>query len=124
MRRSPLQVHTSAPLDRVLHQMLRHPDENVPVVEADGRYAGLILASELPDTPDGSAAAASDLMHADAPVLSPSDGLPEALRAFQSTPLNSLPVVNPATGALCGIVSRTELYRTGILLLRKAVARD
>ena len=124
MRRSPLQVHTSAPLDRVLHQMLRHPDENVPVVEADGRYAGLILASELPDTPDGSAATASDLMHADAPVLSPADGLPEALRAFQSTPLNSLPVVNPATGALCGIVSRTELYRTGILLLRKAVARD
>lgn len=124
MRRSPLQVHTSAPLDRVIHQMLRHPDENVPVVDASGRYAGLILASELPGTPDGPGLTAADLMHADAPVLSPSDGLPEALRAFQSTPLNSLPVVSSASGALCGIVSRTELYRTGILLLRKAVARD
>ena len=123
MRRSPVLVHVSAPLDRVLHQMLRHPDENVPVVDAQGCYAGLIVASELPDDVGGNPPCAGDLMHTDTPALSPSDGMPEALRAFQGTPLNSLPVVDPATGALCGVVSRTELYRVSTLLLRKAISR-
>ena len=59
------------------------------------------------------------LLQAGVPVLSPAEGLPG-----EATLLNSLPVVNPATGAFGGIVSRTELYRTGILLLRKPVARD
>ena len=123
MRRSPVLVHVSAPLDRVLHQMLRHPDENVPVVDAQGCYAGLIVASELPDDVGGNPPCAGDLMHTDTPALSPSDGMPEALRAFQGSPLNSLPVVDPATGALCGVVSRTELYRVSTLLLRKAISR-
>lgn len=123
MRRSPMLEHTSAPLDRVLHQMLRHPDENVPVVDAQDRYVGLIVASELPTDDGGNPPCAGSLMRADVPALSPSDGMPEALRAFQNTPLNSLPVVNPATRALCGVVSRTELYRICTLLLRKATTR-
>ena len=121
MRRSPLRVATSTPMERVLHQMVRFPDENVPVVDESGRFAGVLAAEDIadsaPDTPAGS------LMRTDIPRLSPTDGIPEALAAFRSTPLNSLPVVHPGSHALFGIVSRTELYRTSALLLRKELSR-
>lgn len=117
-RPASMQVHESAPMDRVLRVMLRHPGENVPVAHADGSFAGLVLnGAKLPA--QGNAASA---MRRDIPELTPGMGLPEALGLFARTRLDSLPVV-AKNRRLLGMVSRAELYQTTALMMRKELAR-
>ena len=123
MRCSPVRVHADASVEPVLRAMLRHPGENVPVEDAEGRYVGLILHSKM-ETTSTPAESAAALMAPDVPTLSPGMSLPVALELFSHAAPDSLPVVAPEDGHLLGLVSRSELYRVTALMLRKEMARQ
>lgn len=122
LRRPSAKVLAGDPLDCVLRVLLRHPGGNVPVEDADGRYLGLIRNTKVEH--GTGAGCAADLMDPTVPVLEPGMSLPQALELFSHAEPNSLPVVQPGTGRLLGMVSRTELYHTTALMLRKELAES
>ena len=117
MHRAPARLHTDAPADRVNRALRLHAGEGIPVTAPNGCYAGMLY--ELT-----AAATAGEMMQTDVRPLSPADDIPAALAVFSRTPSRcaALPVTDPATGCLCGLVSRAELYQTAALLLRKELA--
>lgn len=119
-RPASVQVHGNTPMERVMRAMLRHPGENVPVTDEKGCLAGLVPCSQNSWKETDAASAAMDR---DVPVLTPEMSLPAALETFAHTPLDSLPVVR-ANRQLLGMASRSELYQTTALMLRKELARS
>lgn len=121
MHPHPFCVCEDVPLSRMEHLLLRHPGECIPVVTAQGQLCGIIPAG-LSETETEGAITAGKLMRSELPGLTSETRLPEALSAFNTTTADSLPVVTPETGQLCGSVSRDELYRTVALLMRRELA--
>lgn len=117
MHRAPACLHTTVPAAGVARALTLHAGEGIPVTTPNGCYAGMLY--ELT-----SAATAGEMMQTDIRPLSPADDIPAALAVFSRTPSRcaALPVTDPATGRLCGLVSRAELYQTAALLLRKELA--
>ena len=112
MRRRPQTVGPATPFERVLKILGETESDLLPVVDSEGRLAGVISYDEvknaLYDPILRGVVIAKDLtIPVDAP-LSPEDGLPEALEKMDSRRLPSWPVVED--GILRGMVRRSDLY--------------
>lgn len=116
---SPQHVPTVRPEARfaeVVDRLSKTGYHGLPVVEQDGRYAGMVsleevlLASRIPLV--DSAIIAADLMRSDVPPLRPDDRLDHAVELFARSDRLVLPVVDgtPAQRVV-GIVRRADISR-------------
>ena len=118
VERSPVLVaNTSQPIGDVAQNLEHSPEFVVPVVN-DGRFIGVVTASDLAGAlithPEMSI---GDLVQPASLILNRSDSLEEAAvkMADPQTPL--LPVVDPDNGALLGILTRRDVlnaYRSRV----------
>jgi len=117
--KSPQHVPTVGPEARfaeVVDRLSKSGYQGLPVVEQDGRYAGMVsleevlLASRMPLV--DSAIIAEDLMRGDIPPLRPEDRLDRAVELFAMSDRLILPVVDgtPAQRFI-GIVRRADISR-------------
>jgi tRNA nucleotidyltransferase (CCA-adding enzyme) len=112
MSSDPQMVTADAPVDDVARRMQRYGYEGYPVVR-DGKLVGLLnrravdraLAHKLHLT-------AASLMEAGAITVQPDDSVEHLQRVMTETGWGQIPVVNPETGDIVGIVTRTDLLKT------------
>ena len=132
MTREVVTVANQASFKEIAATMAEHRVSAVPVLDADGRVAGivseadLLLKGEFPDGPPGrrlfqghrqrverakaAGDTAAELMTAPAVTVDPDASVTEATRLLHRHGIKRLPVVDPA-GPLLGIVSRADLLR-------------
>jgi CBS-domain-containing membrane protein len=96
-------------LDRVGHDI----NSDVQVVDDNGMVLGVITMADLARVARdqhevGDLVVAADLAVA-TEVVMPQDSLLSAIQKFQNRSLNALPVLDPETGKLLGVVSRTNI---------------
>ena len=102
-----------------------HRDQSLfPVVDDAGMYVGVLTTADLGAVARAGHALddvliAADVAHASA-TLAPNDSLLAAVRQMGVRGDASLPVVDPSTGALRGVVSRSQILG----LYERAVARS
>jgi CBS domain-containing protein len=107
-------VDPSVPFKRCLDVMRIHEVSAVPVVDSEGKLAGMLseadlmrhLEHERPALP----AVAADLMTRDVVTVDPAASIAAAARLMIDRHVKSLPVVD-ATGRVTGIVSRVDVLR-------------
>ena len=112
MSSDPQLVTADAPVEDVARRMQRYGYEGYPVVR-DGKLVGLLnrravdraLAHKLHLT-------AASLMEAGATTVQPDDSVEHLQRVMTETGWGQIPVVNPETGDIVGIVTRTDLLKT------------
>jgi len=102
---------------------LGHRDQSLfPVVDAAGDFIGVLTATELGQAARAGTALDTLLVAADvaepSEALAPDDSLLEAVRRMGVRGEASLPVVDPTTGRLVGVVTRTRI----LALYERAVA--
>jgi len=117
--KSPAEVPSVCPEARFSEVVARlnsadYPE--LPVVDQEGRYLGMVsleevlLASRIPLA--DAAIIAADLMYSEVPPLKPNDRLDVALELFVRDNRMVLPVVDdPPTQRILGIVKRTDISR-------------
>ena len=114
-------VAESASLDLLLAHLGRGAYTDLPVVDEEHRLVGIITLADLGrlagnrDVPPGLVAA--DVV-AEAESVTPDDSLLDAVRRMGVRGTPSVPVVDPATGRLLGVVSRAHV----LALYERAVA--
>lgn len=125
-------VNAFTPFKDIVRCMQEHRVSAVPVVDEDGCVLGIVSEGdlilkedpELEGAPrllegvrrrhDRSKAAglvASEIMSAPVITIAPGASLGEAARLMHRRAVKRLPVVDPASGQIVGIVSRTDLLK-------------
>ncbi len=112
MSRDPQLIAADAPVEEVARRMQRYGYEGFPVVR-EGKLIGLLnrravdraLAHKLHFT-------AASLMEAGEITVQPEDSIEHLKRVMTETGWGQIPVVHPETGAILGIVTRTDLLKT------------
>ena len=106
-------VLLTARFEEIARLFLQARQEEVYVMTAEGAYAGAISLHDIkPYLNDASIAShviAGDLLRDDVPPVSMMAPLAEALRLFAQHAGQTLPVVEPVTGQLTGIVVKNDL---------------
>jgi CIC family chloride channel protein len=118
----PVVVREGEPVATLLGH-IGHRDQSVfPVVDEEGTYIGVLTTADLGAVARAGHALDDVLVAADvatpSATLSPGDSLLEAVRRMGVRGDASLPVVDPATGRLLGVVSRSQV----LSLYERAVA--
>lgn len=112
-RKQASEVFRTARFDVIAKEFLQSRHEEIYVTFADGRYAGAISLHDIkPHLSDAAVAAhviAEDLLREDIPKIAPQATLAEALRVFALHPGQTLPVVDPETSLLTGILIKNDL---------------
>ena len=105
-------VADSASLDLLLAHLGRGAYTDLPVVDEEHRLVGIITLSDLGRLA-GTRDVPPDLVAADvatpAESVTPADSLLEAIRRMGVRGTPSIPVVDPGTGRLLGVVSRAHV---------------
>ncbi|RMH73451.1 MAG: chloride channel protein [Gemmatimonadetes bacterium] len=117
------------PVANILHYVEEHRSDNFPVVDAAGKFAGMISFQELRDVflrkELHQFLIASDIAVRDTITLSPQLSLLEALYAFEIRNQEVLPVVGEQDASqVVGLVSRSDImsrYRQELLLEAKQI---
>ncbi|MBN1146002.1 MAG: CBS domain-containing protein [Anaerolineales bacterium] len=112
MSRGPQLLSPATPVEEAARRMQRYGYEGYPVVE-NGRVVGLLtrravdraLAHKLNLT-------AASLMEAGACSVAPGDSIEHLQRLVTESGWGQIPVVDPASGEIVGIVTRTDLLKT------------
>jgi tRNA nucleotidyltransferase (CCA-adding enzyme) len=112
MSRKPQLISPDTPASEVARKMQRHGYEGYPVVE-NGQVVGLItrravdraLAHKLDKT-------AASLMMAGEVTIQPGDSIEHFQNLMIDTGWGQIPVVDPESGEIIGIVTRTDLIQT------------
>jgi CIC family chloride channel protein len=96
---------------RGLFEHLGHRDQGVfPVVDDEGRLAGVLTAADLGDVARADRDLDGVLLAADlaqpTETLAPGDSLRDAVRRMGVRGVSALPVVDPASGRLLGVIHR------------------
>jgi CIC family chloride channel protein len=109
----PVVVSEGAPMAGLLDH-IGHPHQSVfPVVDDDDGYRGVLTMADLGRVARGGGALDAVLIAADvasdAETLAPGDSLLEAVRRMGVRGVASLPVVDPRTRRLLGVVSRSHI---------------
>jgi CIC family chloride channel protein len=93
----------------------RHGALDAAVVDAEGRYRGMITARELQSALLArealGAMLAGDLMRTDVPVAHESDTLDTALEKLSVREVDAIPVVDPGTRRLLGVLTRERMMQ-------------
>jgi CIC family chloride channel protein len=92
-----------------------------PVIDGEGRLAGVIRREALRDAPD-SEAAVRELMERPPVVANDGDDLIELVRRMQMNGIDRCPVVESPSGKLVGFISPTDIVRARTR--RSAAAED
>lgn len=115
LRRDPVTVREDADFQTVLELAYKSRQEEIPLVTADGRLAGMLttdVVREVLENGDHLAGVvlAADLAGTPGERVTPEDSLFTALRRLSAQDVDYLPVVDPGTKErLLGIVSRGDL---------------
>lgn len=113
MSRGPQVLAPSTPVAEAAERMQRFGHEGYPIVEG-GRVVGLLTrrAVDRALAHGMGARPASSVMEAGTVVVSPSDSVQHLQRVMIQHDWGQVPVVDPQTGDIIGIVTRTDLLRT------------
>ncbi|MBN1444293.1 MAG: ClcB-like voltage-gated chloride channel protein [Planctomycetes bacterium] len=128
MRPRMTTVSPAASFADVARCFLRAPAHELMVADADGRFAGAVLLSDVqpylrhPDLAD--VVTARDIARDDVPVIDAGLGLPEALAVFSRCPHESLPVVAGEERRLVGALLRSDLFLAVSELARREGVRS
>lgn len=102
--------------DLITATFARNQHHNLYVVDAGGRFRGVIPLHEikpyLHDERLASIVIAHDLLIEQFPMVGPDSTLDEALQKFSKHPGERLPVVEPEGGWLVGSITKTDLLLT------------
>lgn len=106
-------VRLTARFDEIARRFLESRQEEIYVTTAEGRYTGAISLHDIkPYLNDAAVAAhviAGDLLRDDVPAVALTATLAEALRVFALHAGQTLPVVEPDTGRLTGLLVKNDL---------------
>jgi chloride channel protein, CIC family len=110
---APALILESATVSELLLHLDRAGQTDFPVVDGEGRLLGMITVAELGRVARDNADLANLLVAADVAQpsvqVSPADSLREAVQRMGLRGAASLPVVDPATGVVTGIVTRAHI---------------
>jgi CIC family chloride channel protein len=114
MTRNVVILNESLEFPDVLEELRRHPFSSLPVIDGDGRLAGVLGYNELRDVLTGQpldrARTARDLMRTPPPVCHPEDTLTNVTEKFRLANIGRLPVVTrEQPDRLVGVVSHTDV---------------
>jgi len=105
-------VSLTARFEEIANQFLQSRQEEIYVMN-EGRYAGVISLHDIkPHLSDPEVAAhviAEDVRREDVPTVAPSATLADALRVFAQCEGQTLPVVEPTSQHLAGILVKNDL---------------
>jgi len=109
-------VRLTARFEELAREFLHSRHEEVYVTTPDGNYAGAVSLHDIkPYLNDAAVAAhviAGDLLRDDVPTVAVNASLAEALRIFAQHAGQTLPVIDPASGRLTGILVKNDLLLT------------
>jgi CIC family chloride channel protein len=103
-------------LDGFAHSvLLKHPYKALPVVNAEGVLQGLIALTHLRAVPmaEWKQVRVAQALDPRPRTLGPHDSTADAARALEEGPYDYLPIVDPVSQRLLGIVSRSDLPMSG-----------
>jgi CIC family chloride channel protein len=113
MRQEFLTVETEWPLSRIFDQLRKSPYSNLPVLNEDGTFAGILpfetLRLLINENSLSHLLIAKDLFDPDLPTLQPDEDLREALAKFADQNTDELPVICDEDSTIVGMLSRGEL---------------
>jgi len=113
VKAQPIPVRVTARFETIANEFLQSRQEEIYVTTPDERYAGAISLHDIKPYLNDVAVAehviAGDLLRDDVPSVSLTATLAEALRIFALHAGQSLPVVEPGTGRLAGILVKNDL---------------
>ena len=108
-------VVDSAPGESLVRMAERYGSQDACVVDAEGRYRGMITNRELQAAilaRDGLAAAlAGDLMRTDLPTVTESDSLAVAFERLSARGADAIAVIDPSTRRYLGVLTRERLMQ-------------
>ena len=108
-------VLDSAPGETLVRMAERYGSQDACVVDAEGRYRGMITNRELQAAilaRDGLAATlAGDLMRTDLPTVAESDSLAVAFERLSARGADAIAVIEPASGRYLGVLTRERLMQ-------------
>lgn len=106
-------VTPTARFDVIAREFLNSRHEEVYATDAENRYVGAISLHDIkPHLNDPAVAAhviAEDLLRDDIPTVAPAASLAEALRVFAQHSGQTLPVVEPSSRLLTGVLVKNDL---------------
>jgi chloride channel protein, CIC family len=93
--------------------LLEHHFKALPVVDGQGTLLGMAGLAGLRRVPQGDwgSATVADILDATAPTLGAGQSVAEAEELLRDGPYDYLPVVDPGSRRLVGVVSATDVYR-------------
>jgi CIC family chloride channel protein len=113
LRPDPPQVPLTAPLDQIAKVFLAQRINHLYVTNASGSFHGvvpLVAVKPFLDQPEmASVVIAADIMETAFPSIPPGASLAEAMVGFATHPVERLPVLDPESRRILGIVSRNDL---------------
>jgi chloride channel protein, CIC family len=113
VRPDPPRVPLTATLEQMAKAFLGQRINNLYVVDTAGAFRGVVpLEAVKPflNQPEmASVVIAADIMESSFPSMAPDAALGEASAGFATHPIERLPVIEPGTKRLLGVVSRNDL---------------
>jgi len=125
MTRDVKAIPAAMPLSEVSELIGQFPHTGYPVVDANGKVVGLLTYAELHQasdkpgrTPEDLSLRAGQLMRADFPSVFPGDSLTDALVRMRGHHVDRVLVVDPATRALSGMLTKGDILNIYEALLK------
>ncbi len=110
---APEAIPEGMTVHRLLQRLAHGEASDLPVIDPDGRLVGIITVGQLGRIAKSYSEATELLVAADvaipAEMVSPTDSLREAIRRMGVRGIGSLPVVDPQTQRLLGVVTRADV---------------
>lgn len=124
-RKTPPVLRPNAKFETIASMLLKNPSQTIFVTSGRGRYLGMIVPEDVAvfakSREIAKAVLALDVMRSDVPALPSTMNLPDALEIFsQKMAPESLPLIEPSTKSLDGVVNKTDLY----LVLSEIMRRE
>jgi tRNA nucleotidyltransferase (CCA-adding enzyme) len=112
MSRGPQLLETNTPVEEAAQRMRRYGYEGYPVMQ-NGRLVGLLTRRAV-DRALGHKLnlTAASLMEAGNFTVSPQDSIEKLQQVMTESGWGQIPVIDPETGEIIGIVTRTDLLKT------------
>jgi CIC family chloride channel protein len=108
-------LHEGAAGDALVELVERHGARDAVVIDGEGRYRGTITARELQSALLAREALgvtlAADLMRTDVPVTTEDESLEIAFHKLTARDVDAIPVVEPGSRRLLGVLTRERLMQ-------------
>jgi chloride channel protein, CIC family len=107
-------VNENDPVTKANQLMIDGKFNGLPVVSAEGEIVGFIAVNDALRVPkeQSTSTPAKDVMTQNVISIGPKESLYEALRKMTTNSISRLPVIDPESGKLLGIVTLTDIFRS------------